>query len=356
MSTPPRTISSRKQDHLRLCAEGDVGFRAQGTLLDQVGLVHQALPELAFDEVDVSVTFLGKPLRAPLVIAAMTGGTDEAKEVNMALAGLAEELGVAFGLGSQRAMWKDPSTTPSFAVRGAMPTMPLLGNIGVVQARELSSGAVAELAGAVGADAICVHINPAMELVQDGGDRDFRGALETLARLARELPIPVIGKETGSGLSREAGAALRRVGIEHVDVSGAGGTSWVGVEAERAKERGDTPGHAIGEALWDWGIPTAASVAFMAPLGFKSLIATGGIKSGYDVARALALGADIVGIARPVLMALKQGGIDGARRFVRGVIRELTSVMLLSGARDFASLRKAPRRIGPELQSWLSLP
>src|SRR5690606_9456100 len=199
-----------------------------------VRFVHDALPDCAVSDLDTSVHVLGKTLRAPLLIAGMTGGNERARDINRSLAEVAEERGCALGLGSQRAMHKDPSVTKSYQVRDVAPNVLLLGNIGVVQAARMSNQEVEDLVGAVGADALCVHLNPAMELIQSDGDRDFRGGTETLARLAEALSVPVIAKETGCGLSRSVGQRLRKAGVRHVDVSGAGGTSWVAVETRRA--------------------------------------------------------------------------------------------------------------------------
>jgi isopentenyl-diphosphate delta-isomerase len=243
-----------------------------------VRLVHQALPEADFDSIDTRVRLLGKELRAPLLIAAMTGGHERAAEINQALASIANELGYAFGLGSQRAMQKRPETSWTYQVRERAPDALLFGNVGVVQARDLSTEAIAQMLADVGADALCVHMNPAMELVQPEGDRDFGGGFRTFQRLWSELDVPVIAKETGNGISREVAARLRAIGIRYADTSGAGGTSWVGVETLRAE--GD--GQALGEALWDWGIPTAASVQYCVSAGMTT-IATGGIRSGMDV-------------------------------------------------------------------------
>ncbi len=348
------SIGSRKADHLALCATDAVAFRRKGTLFDQVTLIHDALPDLHTDEIDLGVTLLGKALRAPIVIAAMTGGTEEAARINRELAAIAEERGYAFGLGSQRAMLVRPESASTYAVRGEAPSTLVLGNIGIVQARSMTTEEVRALAEAIGADALCLHLNPAMELVQPGGgDRDFRGGLDTIQRLASELPLPVVVKETGCGLSSHVGKRLHRVGVRHVDVSGAGGTSWVGVETKRAEAVRDAGARELGEALWDWGIPTAASVGAVAPLGFESIIATGGIATGVDVARAIVLGATAAGIARPALQALVAGGKPGALRFFEAVENELRSVMLLTGSANVAALRQVPRMLGPDLRGWL---
>jgi len=352
-----RSIQSRKADHLALAADGEVGFRAQGTLLDGVRLVHDALPDLAEGDVDLSVTVFGKKLRAPILIAAMTGGTDEAGRVNRDLAAIAESRGYAFGLGSQRAMFVRPETSGSYGVRAVAKSTVVLGNVGVVQARAMKTSEIAALVDSVGADALCVHLNPAMELVQPGGDRDFRGGLETITRLASELAVPVIVKETGCGISPSVARRVLGVGARGIDVSGAGGTSWVGVETLRAEAEGDAVARSLGEAFWDWGIPTAVCVASIANIARPAralLVATGGVASGLDAARALALGADLVGIARPVLKALRQGGSEGAIAFLDAVERELRTAMLLTGSRNAAALRKAPRVLSSELIGWLA--
>jgi isopentenyl-diphosphate delta-isomerase len=358
------SIGQRKTDHITLCATGDVSFRTTGPLFDQVRLVHDALPDLHADAVDTSLMLFGKRLRAPLVIASMTGGTDEAGRINRELASLAEERGIAFGLGSQRAMHVKEGVEATYRVRDVAPSAVVLGNVGVVQAREMSSADVRALAEEVGADALCIHLNPAMELVQPGGDRDFTGGLETIARLVRDLgvavegararPIPIVVKETGCGISPHVAARLARVGVAHVDVSGAGGTSWVGVETERAAEQGDVRGRALGEAFWDWGIPTAATVALLAPLNLQTVIATGGVASGLDVAKAIALGATAAGIARPVLKALVAGGRAKAGEFLDGILAELRAAMLLTGSANLAALQRAPRVLGGDLSLWVN--
>jgi len=347
------TIGQRKADHLALCATDEVAFRGKTTLFEQVRFVHDALPELDVSSIDTSCTLLGKKLRAPIVIAAMTGGTDEAAKINRELAAIAEERGYGFGLGSQRAMHVRGETKGTYAVREVAPTTLVLGNIGAVQAKKITAAEVGGLAKAVGADALCIHLNPAMELVQPGGDRDFAGCLEAITRLVRELSVPVVVKETGCGISRGVGARLVAAGVRHVDVSGAGGTSWVAVETKRAEAVNDDAAKALGEALWDWGIPTAASVGMLAPLGFETIIATGGVASGMDVARAVALGASAAGLARPVLKALTAAGRSAAFAMLERVEAELRAVMLLTGSKDVAALSAAPRVLGSELRAWI---
>ncbi|HKE18674.1 MAG TPA: type 2 isopentenyl-diphosphate Delta-isomerase [Kofleriaceae bacterium] len=349
-SSPPQAITQRKADHIEVAASGQADFRARSTLLEDVHLVHQPLPELAADQIDLSVTLCGRRLAAPLVVSGMTGGTSEAGRINRDLARAAERLGIAFGVGSQRAMAVHPELEPTFQVRDAAPGVFLLGNLGAVQARELGAARVAELVARIGADAMAIHLNPAMEMIQDGGDRDFRGAQGIIAELVRALPVPLVVKETGCGLSSEAAAALARVGVTTVDVSGAGGTSWVAVEARRAPE--DSAARALGEELWDWGIPTAVSVAACARQGL-AVVATGGLRSGLDVARALALGAVAGGLAAPVLRAQRAGGEDGAVELLERVIASLRAVTLLCGCRRASDLAGAPRHLGPDLRSWL---
>jgi isopentenyl-diphosphate Delta-isomerase len=344
----PETISDRKRSHLELCGEGAVEYAGKTTLLEEVDLVHDALPELAFEQVDVATTFLGKRLRAPLLITGMTGGTDEASAINRDLARVAEAQGIAFGLGSQRAMWRSPELQYTFEVRAGAPTTLVLANLGVVQAVALPSAEVARLVAAVGADALCVHLNPAQELVQPEGDRDFRGGLATIGRLVRELGLPVIVKETGCGISRTVAARLRQAGVRAIDVSGAGGTSWVKVEALRA----DEPGRELGRVFADWGIPTAAAVAAVRDLELD-VIASGGVRTGLDVAKVIALGARLAGVALPVFRAYRDGGVAAAERFVERLVTELRTAMVLTGSRDVQALGRAPVVLGPRVRTWV---
>ncbi len=346
-------IAERKADHIELCATGDVGFRQKTTLFDDVELVHDALPEVDLSSIDASTTVFGKRLRAPLFIASMTGGTGRAEGINRELSRIAEERGYGFGLGSQRSMLVDEERAATFEVRDGAPTALVLGNLGGVQVRSMTTEAVLELVRRVGADALCVHLNPAQEIVQPGGDRDFRGVVDAIARLVRDLPVPVVAKETGCGIGPRAASKLARVGVRHLDVSGSGGTSWVAVEAARASGAE----LAIGNTFREWGVPTAASIlcASRARPRFKTIIATGGVSSGLDVAKAIALGASAAGIARPVLQAFVEGGRAGALAFLDGIEAELRAAMLLVGASCLEGLREADVLVGPRLAQWEAL-
>ena len=343
-------IGRRKAEHLEVAASGAADFE-RTTLLEEVHLVHQALPERALAAIELGVTLCGRALAAPVVVTGMTGGTPEAQQINRDLARAAARVGVAFGVGSQRAMAQHPELEATFVVKDVAPDVVLIGNIGVVQARELGVAKVAELAARIGADLMAVHLNPAQELIQAHGDRDFRGAVETIARVVEAVGRPVIVKETGCGLSREAAVALRGVGVEVVDVAGAGGTSWVAVEAKRAAE--GSPAAALGRELWDWGIPTAVSVVAARAAGL-TVIASGGLRSGYDVARAIALGATCGGMAAPVLRAQKAGGEEGAVAFLEQVVASIRTIALLAGCDRASDLAHAPRHLGPNLRQWLA--
>jgi isopentenyl-diphosphate delta-isomerase len=341
-------IPQRKADHIRIAAMPESHFRQKTTLLEEVELVHQALPERSIDELDLSWKFLGKVQKLPLYVSGMTGGTEEARAINMGLARVAERCGIAFGLGSQRAMLKNPDWTSTYNIRAVAPNVLLFANIGIVQAEALSASEIQAMISAVQADALCIHLNPAMELIQQEGDRDFRHGIKTIKRLVKKLSVPVIVKETGCGLSREVGLELADTGIAALDVAGAGGTSWVGIEALRATRDEDRQ---LGEELWDWGIPTAASLLALDGLPVVRL-SSGGISTGLDVARSLALGASAAGIAGDFLKHFLRGGEEAAEIFVKRISRSLHSIALLVGAEKNKDFAKTPRVLGPRLTAW----
>ncbi|MDX2168637.1 MAG: type 2 isopentenyl-diphosphate Delta-isomerase [Deltaproteobacteria bacterium] len=341
-------LRSRKQSHLDLCEHEQVEYQGKTTLFEDVDLIHNAIPELALADIDLGVEFVGKRLRAPLLITGMTGGTEDAFAVNRDLSIVAERSGIAFGLGSQRVMQRDPGTAWTFAVREFAPTTVLLANIGLMQAAEHATQDLRQLVADVGADALCTHLNPAQELVQPEGDRSFRGGYDTLRRLTAELGVPVIAKETGCGISRAVGEQLVACGVRHADVSGAGGTSWVRVEALRGTEHSRD----LGELFRTWGIPTAASLAMLRGSAMQ-LIASGGVRDGLEVAKAIALGARLCGVALPVFRAYREGGIDAAVDFIHGLVEGLRTAMLLTGSRDLAQLARQRLVLGPRITAWI---
>ncbi len=343
-------IAKRKSDHLEVAASGRADF-TRSTLLEHVHLIHQALPELALDDIDLTTMLVGKrPLRAPVIVTGMTGGTAEATAVNRDLARAAQAAGVAFGVGSQRAMAEHPELTASYQVRDVAPDVVLLGNVGAVQALAMGPAKCGELAKAIGADALAIHLNPGQELIQERGDRDFRGVVDAIARIVDAAGVPIVVKETGCGLSIQAARALIRAGVTTVDVAGAGGTSWVAVEAVRASEGSNAA--SLGTELRDWGLPTAVSVVACVRAGLTT-IASGGIRSGYDIARALALGATAGGMAAPLLRAQRAGGYEAALQELERMIASIRSICLLVGCARAVDLARAPRHLGAPLRAFL---
>lgn len=348
MDDEAKQTEQRKREHLAPFREGEVRAAGQTAWFEHVHLVHQALPEVDASEVDVSARFAGRDLGAPLMILGMTGGTASAKAINRDLARVAERLGIALGLGSQRAMLAAPDLASSYAVRDVAPGVFLAGNLGGVQLARTPIDKVRDLVARVGADALCIHLNPAQELVQPEGDRDFRGIEAAIASAVRELPVPILVKEVGAGIGRETAIRLRDLGVRFVDVGGAGGTSWVGVELKR---RGKA-GNADLCAFEGWGIPTAAAIVEVSDLGME-VVASGGIRTGLEVAKAIALGASIAGVAAPVLRAWFDGGAAGVSRWLEDLIDGLRTAMVLTGSRRLTDLRTAPRVLTGPLLDWM---
>jgi isopentenyl-diphosphate delta-isomerase len=247
-------------------------------------------------------------------------------------------------------MDEHPELAASYEVRSVAPDVVLFGNVGAVQALAMGPARVIALAQQIGADAIAIHLNAGQELIQDRGDRDFRGVRDAIARLIEQSPVPVIVKETGCGLSAEAARALVAAGVTTVDVAGAGGTSWVAVEAVRAAE--GSASAALGAELWDWGVPTAVSVVACARAKL-TVIASGGLRTGYDVVRALALGARAGGMAAPMLRAQRAGGSEAVAALIAQITASIRAACLLTGCRSAADLAQAPRHLGAPLRAYL---
>jgi len=310
------------------------------------------MPELDVEEVDLSTEFLGKRLRYPLLVTGMTGGTERAGAVNKDLALLAERHGLAFGVGSQRAMAEHPERTATYAVRDVAPTVPLLGNIGLYQAVAMGVDGVRKLADAIGADGMALHLNPGQELAQPEGDRDFRGGYKVVEGLVRAFGRRLLVKETGCGIGPEVARRLVELGVHNLDVSGLGGTSWVRVEQLRA-----TGAQAeVGAQFSSWGIPTAAAIASVrrAVGNDARLVASGGLRTGLDAAKVIVLGADVAGMALPLFRAQQEGGIQGAERALNLILASLKQALVLTGSRSCAELRQKPRVVTGELKDWLS--
>jgi len=344
--------AKRKDSHLDLCATGDVEPQENSTLLECVSLVHCAMPEMAVNDVDLTTSFLGKRLRYPLLVTGMTGGTDRAGAVNRDLALLAERHGLAFGVGSQRAMAEDASRAASFQVRPVAPTVALLGNIGLYQAVRLGVDGARRLVDAIGADGLALHLNAGQELTQPEGDRDFRDGYRAVEALVRALGDRLLVKETGCGIGPDVARRLVGLGVRNLDVSGLGGTSWVRVEQLRASG----VQAALGAEFSTWGIPTAAAIASVrrAVGPDTRLVASGGIRTGLEAAKVLALGADLAGMALPLFRAQQTGGLEGAEAALGVILAGLRQVLVLTGSRSCADLRQRPRVVTGELKDWLA--
>ena len=333
--------SSRKKSHVDLCVDSDVSFREKGTGLDGYELVHNALPEIDLEEVDTSVRFMGRVCRLPFLINSMTGGYEEAERINRELGEACERTGIALGLGSQRQALESDTYHASWrAAREAAPSIPIFGKIGAVEvAKGIDIGDLERLVAMIDADGFAVHLNPLQELMQPEGETTFRGVLSGIERMVRELSVPILVKEVGAGLSADVVRRLLDVGVRYIDISGAGGTSWSGVELLRNPdaELSDE------ELFWDWGIPTAEALAGARPLCDEVdavITASGGIASPRDMALCFPLGASMVAAARPFLQRLRSDGVEGLVREIERWGRYLRYAMFLTGSPDIAAFRR----------------
>ena len=339
---PNGVTASRKADHLRINLEEDVAAKGVAAGFDAYRFMHCALPDIDLAEVSTATDVLGWQLASPLFISCMTGGTEQAARINMVLAETAAELGIALGLGSARVLLERPEALPSFAVRGIAPGVPLLANLGAVQLNlGVTSDDCARLVDMLGADALVLHLNALQEALQPEGDTCFAGLLGRIETVAVSLAVPVIVKEVGWGISADLVTALLDAGVAAVDVAGAGGTSWSEVERHRL----GGPAARTAAAFAGWGIPTAIALAqarAAAPDGV--IFASGGVRSGLDVAVAAALGADLVGVAGPFLRAAATGTqacVDLGREW----FDVLRIAMFCTGSRDLLSLRSSGRLV-----------
>jgi len=329
--------SLRKTAHLNIVANEDVESATVRAGWDRWRFRHDALPELDAAAISLNTELFGKALAGPLIIAGMTGGSERAGVVNRRLAQVARELGLGMGLGSQRAMLESPDLSPTFQVRDLAPDILLLANVGAVQLNYgVSVDDVRRMVDAVQADALAVHLNVLQEMVQPEGDRDWSGLRGKLGQLIEAMHVPVLVKETGCGIGPETAVVLRDLGVAAIDVGGTGGTSWGWIEGFRAA---DPQRQQIGATFRDWGLPTADAVlAARAAVGpALPIIATGGVRTGLDVAKALALGADAAGMALPFFRAADVS-LDEALALGRRILDELRVAAMCSGAPELSAL------------------
>ncbi len=340
----------RKSEHIEICLKENVGFKNKKTLLEDVSfegveLVYQAVPEKNKKEINTETTFLGKTFSFPLMVEAMTGGCKEAKKINKDIALACERVGIGFGLGSMRAMIENEKLSETYFVRDLAPNIFLSGNIGILQLKEFSFKEIEKAMEKIKVDAIAVHLNAAQEALQKDGSTDFSGCLEKLKEFSGKIKIPVYVKEVGHGISKELVEKLNAMNIKAIDVAGAGGTSWTGIDSLRGNKE-------LGKRFWDWGIPTAASILEAKSASNKPVIASGGIRSGIDVVKAIALGAKLGGIALPVLKAQNRGGSKGVEDYLKKIKEEIITAMFLIGAKNIEEIKNKEVILSGKLKEW----
>lgn len=331
------STQGRKADHLRICLEEDVQFRRLTNGLENYRFTHCCLPELDFEEVDLSAKFLGKKLNAPLLISSMTGGTEAAKIINSRLAEVAQNYRLAMGVGSQRIAVEKPDVAHTFAMRSLAPDAILFANLGAVQLNyTYGVEQCMRIVDILEADALILHLNPLQECIQPNGDTNFKGLLDKINYLCHKISIPVIAKEVGNGISVAMAGKLIDAGIRAIDVAGAGGTSWAKVESERAENNLQRQ---LGKTFADWGIPTAdCIVQIRQQYPSLPLIASGGLRNGLEVAKAIALGADLAGLAFPFLQAASNS-YEALDELVQLLIAEIKTVLFCTGNANLTELQ-----------------
>lgn len=332
-------IKQRKKDGIEIPLHKNVQAKATSNYLEYVKLVHNALPEVDYDRIDTSTTFLGHRFQAPIIIDSMTGGTDEATVINGRLGELAEKCGFGMGLGSQRAGLKSEELAATYSIaRKNAPNAFLIANIGGAQlSKGLTVDEVRKIVKMIRANALVVHLNPLQELVQPEGEPRYRGVLDKISEFTKSIDIPVIVKEVGAGISKEVAIKLEMAGVSAINVAGAGGTSWAGVEKMRADATKNAIKAHLGEMFWDWGIPTAASLIEVRRAVKLPLIASGGLRSGLEIGKCIALGASLGAMAYPFLRAAAMS-TESLFAFADMLQAELKSTMFLVGAKDITAL------------------
>ncbi|MCZ7604310.1 MAG: type 2 isopentenyl-diphosphate Delta-isomerase [Melioribacteraceae bacterium] len=327
----------RKKDHIQLCLNDDVGFSYLTNGLENYYFEHNAITEVQFDKIDLTTKFFGHKISYPFLISCMTGGTSEAEKINESLAIVVNQLNIPIGVGSQRqALESDDYHTTYATVKKNAKDVPILANIGAAQVASIKEiKPFQKIVDLVEASALVIHVNPLQEVLQKSGEPNFTGLLKRIEILVNKLKVPIIVKEVGSGISRKSAKQLLEVGIEGIDVAGAGGTSWSQVELKRNKQQD--------EYFRNWGLPTSYCLREVNTLKKKysfTLISSGGIYSGIEIAKSIALGADIAASARPLLQSILKSGVDGTIKLIDNWFKEVRKIMYLTGSKNIKALSK----------------
>jgi isopentenyl-diphosphate delta-isomerase len=347
-------IMKRKEDHINICLQRPVEARHARTLFDDVHLINNSLPEMDFDEIDTSTKFLGHKFAAPLMVGAMTGGAELAKKMNRNIAEACQELGLGMVVGSQRAGLVDKVLRETYSVaREVAPDIFIGSNIGGAQvSKGIADKDAKELIDMLDADAFYIHLNPAQEIVQPEGDTSYKDVVPQIASLVEQVGKPVVVKEVGSGISGDVARRLEDAGVSAIEVAGVGGTSYAAIEKYRAEEHGMTMKAKMGDLLWDWGIPTAASLYSVGKSVKIPVVSSGGLRDGLDVAKSMAIGASLCATALPIL---KPASISSAK--VKETLEEfiygLKCAMFLTGSKNVNALMGARHIITGELKDWV---
>jgi isopentenyl-diphosphate delta-isomerase len=335
-------IKQRKRDGIEIPLNNDVQAKTTSTYLEYVKLIHNALPELDYDEIDISTTFLKRKFSAPIIIDSMTGGAPEAAKINGRLGELAEKYGFAMGLGSQRAGLESKELAETYSIaRKNAPSAFLIANIGGAQlAKGLTIDNIKKIIDMIQADALVIHLNPLQELIQPEGEPKYKGVFSKISEISGSLDVPVIVKEVGAGISKEIAIKLEVAGVSAINVAGAGGTSWAGVEKLRAEASNNDLKIHLGEIFWDWGIPTATSIIEVKKTVKVPIIASGGLRNGLEMAKCIVLGASMCAMAYPFLLKAAESK-EQLFNFADTVIAELKSTMFLIGAMNLSLLKSS---------------
>lgn len=330
--------SKRKKEHLELSIKENVAFRKKTTGFEYYDFIHDAITEVELDKISFQTKFFKEKINYPFIISCMTGGTEESENINAQLAIAAEELKIPIGVGSQRQALENEKFRETYSIiRQNAKSVPVLGNLGASELVKLKSiDPIKLLIDLIQANAFVIHCNPLQELLQPEGSPKFTGLLKSLKKLIKEIEVPVIVKEVGSGISPKAAKRLLEVGVKGIDVAGAGGTSWAAIEMMRNKSQKD-------EYFWDWGLPTSYCLRENLKLknNYKfNLIGSGGINSAVDAAKAFALGADFVASARIILRELDASGVNGVKNLITNWFETIRKIIFLTGSKSLKDLRK----------------